>query len=83
MGTAAVDHQYNEKDETGTNTNHNDNTNQSSSDVQTNNPTNNPNDIISVNSLNIKTTNQDDLPKLIWIDERVNNKENSFLNHIL
>ena len=71
MGTAAVDHQNDEEVET----NHND-TIPSSTDLQINNP----NDILTVNSKKKNTTNQkkEDLPKLIWIDERVNNKENSF-----
>ena len=71
---AAADHNNKEDVESGTITNPNDITNPSSSDVQINSP----NDISTKNSINIKTTNQKDLPKLIWIDERVNLKENNF-----
>lgn len=67
---ASADQQKKEEVET----NQNDMTNPSSSDAQINNP----NDISIVNTIELKDTNQEDLPKLIWIDERVNLEENNF-----
>ena len=68
---AAADHKPNEEIETNQN-DINDITYPSSSDAQINNP----NEISIV--MDIKNTNQEDLPKLIWIDERVNLEENNF-----
>ena len=71
---AASDHSKKEDVESGTTTSQNDITNPSSSDVHINNP----NDILTINSMDRRATNQDDFPKLIWIDERVNLEENNF-----
>ena len=68
---AAADHKPNEEIETNQN-DINDITYPSSSDAQINNP----NEISIV--MDLKNTNQEDLPKLIWIDERVNLEENNF-----